>query len=66
MLFTTKKFGGTDTAQNETLFTTANGNLGFRGDTEEKCGTSHKGTYINGFYDSEPIMYGETAYAFNR
>ena len=64
MTFSTNRFGGTDTARNETLFTTGNGNLGFRGDTEEKNGTSHKGTYINGFYDSEPIQYGESAYGY--
>ncbi len=64
MTFTTNKFGGGDTARNETLFTVGNGNLGFRGDTEEKSGTFHKGTYINGFYDSEPIQYGETAYGY--
>ena len=64
MRFTTNRFGGNDTARNETLFTTGNGNLGFRGDTEEKNGTCHKGTYINGFYDSEPIQYGETAYGY--
>ena len=51
-------------ARNETLFTTANGYLGFRGDFEEKEGTYHKGTYINGLYDSEPIRYGETAYGY--
>jgi alpha,alpha-trehalose phosphorylase len=51
-------------ARNETLYTTANGYLGFRGDFEEKEGTYHKGTYINGFYDSEPIVYGENAYGF--
>ena len=64
MTFSTNKFGGNDTARNETLFTTGNGNLGFRGDTEEKAGTFHKGCYINGFYDSEPIQYGETAYGY--
>ncbi len=64
MIFTTDRFGGNDTARNETLFTTGNGNLGFRGDTEEKAGTFHKGCYINGFYDSEPILYGETAYGY--
>ena len=66
MIFTTDRFGGNDTARNETLFTTGNGNLGFRGDTEEKAGTFHKGCYINGFYDSEPIQYGETAYGYAR
>lgn len=51
-------------ARNETLFTVANGTLGLRGDFEEKTGTVHKGTYINGFYDTEPIVYGESAYGF--
>ena len=51
-------------AHNETLFTLANGYLGLRGDFEETQGTYHKGTYINGFYDSEPILYGERAYGF--
>lgn len=51
-------------ARNETLFTVANGRLGFRGDFEEKKGTRHKGTYINGFFDSEPIVYGENAYGY--
>ncbi len=64
MTFSTTKFGGNDTARNETLFTTGNGNLGFRGDTEEKAASCHKGTYINGFYDSEPIEYGETAFGY--
>ncbi len=64
MKFSTERFGHTDTARNETLFTLGNGNLGFRGDTEEKNGTIHKGTYINGFYDSESILYGENAYGY--
>ncbi|OJF75734.1 MAG: beta-phosphoglucomutase [Treponema sp. CETP13] len=64
MKFTTTKFTPTDVIRNETLFTTANGNLGFRGDTEEKAYTYHKGTYINGFYDTEPIQYGEIAYGY--
>ena len=51
-------------SRNETLFTLANGYLGLRGDTEEAQGSFHKGTYINGFYDSEPIIYGETAYGY--
>ncbi len=64
MKFSTDKFGKADTPRNETLFTLGNGNLGFRGDTEEKAGTVHKGTYINGFYDSESILYGENAYGY--
>lgn len=64
MKFTTNKFGKNDVQRNETLFTVGNGNIGFRGDTEEKQGTFHKGTYINGFFDSEGILYGETAYGY--
>ncbi len=62
--FSTKDFGAKSIAKNETLFTVANGYFGLRGDYEEQMGCYHKGTYINGFYDSEPITYGETAYAY--
>lgn len=51
-------------ARNETLFTVANGTLGLRGDFEEREGSVHKGTYINGFFDTEPIAYGESAYGY--
>ena len=64
MKFSTDRYGKSDIPRNETLFTLGNGNLGFRGDTEEKNGTVHKGTYINGFYDSESILYGENAYGY--
>lgn len=50
--------------RNETLFTLANGYLGLRGDFEEEEGSYHKGTYINAFYDSEAITYGETAFGY--
>ncbi|MCR5187562.1 MAG: beta-phosphoglucomutase [Treponema sp.] len=64
MVFSTDKFGKNDIARNESLFTVANGNIGLRGDTEEKEGTFHKGTYINGFFESESILYGEVAYGY--
>lgn len=64
MIFKTDKFGKDSVQRNETLFTLANGNIGMRGDTEEKAGTFHKGTYINGFFDKESILYGETAYGY--
>lgn len=63
-IFETIDFTPKGIARNETLFTTANGHLGFRGDFEEKKGSVHKGTYINGFFDSEPIVYGESAYGY--
>ena len=64
MSFGYTHYDPSQTSHNETLFTLANGYLGLRGDFEEAEGTFHKGTYINGFYDSEPIMYGESAYGF--
>ena len=64
MIFSTDKFGKDSVQRNETLFTLGNGNIGMRGDTEEKAGTFHKGTYINGFFDKESILYGETAYGY--
>jgi alpha,alpha-trehalose phosphorylase len=48
----------------ETLFALGNGNLGLRGDFEEKAPAFHRGTYINGFFEKEPIAYGETAYGY--
>lgn len=64
MKFSTDKFEKNDIPHNETLFTIGNGNLGLRGDTEEKEGSFHKGTYINGFFESETILYGEVAYGY--
>ena len=64
MKFSTNRFTKDAIPHNETLFTIGNGNIGLRGDTEEKNGTYHKGTYINGFFDTEPISYGEVAYGY--
>ncbi len=51
----------------ETLLSLGNGYLGTRGSFEEgaPAGVLHcEGTYLNGVYSSEPIVYGESAYAF--
>lgn len=51
----------------ETLFSTANGYLGVRGSFEEdvaKNVPSVRGIYINGFYESEEIVYGEKLFGF--
>lgn len=56
--------------RDETIFSTGNGYIGFRGNFEEGYqgpeGTSLQGTYLNGFYESEPIQYGEYAYGYAR
>ncbi len=52
---------------NETLFSVANGYLGVRGSFEEgrkKEIPTVRGTYINGFYEREEIVYGEKLHGF--
>ena len=51
-------------AQNETVMSTANGYFGMRGGFYEGEPAFLHGTYINGFYESWPIPYGEKAYGF--
>ena len=51
-------------AQMESLFSTANGYLGMRGVCDEGDPVWQNGTFINGFYESYPIVYGEEAYGF--
>ncbi len=52
----------------ETIFAVANGYIGMRGNAEEGYsgpeGYSLNGTYLNGFYDSTPIQYGEEAFGY--
>jgi alpha,alpha-trehalose phosphorylase len=64
---------GFDTASHflrETLFALGNGYIGLRGTAEEgyagPAGTSLDGSYLNGFYESEPITYPETAFGLAR
>ena len=49
---------------NESLFALANGYLGIRGTLEENSYAYQIGTYINGFYDINPLQYDETAYGY--
>jgi alpha,alpha-trehalose phosphorylase len=51
-------------AQSETTFSTANGYLGMRGGFQEGSPSFLHGTFINGFYETWPIPYGEKAYGF--
>ena len=50
--------------QNETIFSLGNGYLGIRGAFEEGLPVYQSGTFINGFYESWPITYGEEAFGF--
>jgi alpha,alpha-trehalose phosphorylase len=48
--------------QGETMFALSNGFLGMRGCFEEGGPIGQNGTFINGFYETWPIVYPETAY----
>ncbi|AQY52382.1 hypothetical protein UE46_16085 [Listeria weihenstephanensis] len=54
--------------RSETIFTVGNGYIGIRGCTEETMPELENhtlpGTYINGFYETAPIIYGEAAYGY--
>ena len=70
-LFPTQPWGMTATryvheflAQAETIYALANGYLGLRGDFEEGTPVSKPGVFLNGFYETWPIVYGEAAYGF--
>lgn len=50
--------------ETETLFSLANGYIGIRGTLEEGQPVFHNGTFVNGFYEAWPIVYGEEAHGF--
>ncbi|MFA7535978.1 MAG: glycosyl hydrolase family 65 protein [Desulfuromonadales bacterium] len=51
-------------AQTETIFSIGNGYLGMRGNFDEGKPSFQSGTFINGFHETWPIIYGEEAYGF--
>ena len=55
-----------DRASAESIFALANGHLGLRGNVEEIGGVAIRGTYVNGFHESAPIVYGEGAHGYAR
>jgi len=59
-----KRFAPEFIGQTETLFALANGYLGIRGAFEEGRPVVQSGTFVNGFHETWPIPYGETAFGF--
>lgn len=63
-------FDAESNLQDETIFALGNGYIGIRGNFEEgyngPSGTSVEGTYLNGFYETEPIFYGEDGHGYAR
>jgi len=58
----TKAFRPEFVAQSETAMALGNGFLGIRGSHEENRPAAEPGTYLNGFYELRPLVYGEEAY----
>ncbi|MCK9276440.1 MAG: HAD-IA family hydrolase [Syntrophales bacterium] len=59
-----KRFSPRYLEQSETIFTLANGYMGIRGAFEEGRPAFQNGVFINGFHETTPIVYPETAYGF--
>ncbi len=59
-----RRFAPQFMAQMESIFAIGNGYLGMRGTFEEGVPVDQEGTFVNGFYESWPIVYGEEAYGF--
>lgn len=62
-----KNFNLEGSKKNETIFSIGNGYIGMRGNFEEGLKDKKytvEGTYLNGFYETHEIKYGEKAYAF--
>ena len=53
--------------ENESVFALANGFIGLRGNLEEGSAAGAEtiqGSFLNGVFDTEPIVYGEKAYGY--
>ena len=48
----------------ETIFALSNGYFGIRGTPDEMVPVDEEGTFVNGFYESWPIVYPEAAFGF--
>ena len=64
---TEEGFSPRDLRENESAFALANGFIGLRGNLEEGAAAGAEtiqGSFLNGVFDSEPIVYGEKAYGY--
>lgn len=61
-----KSFRPEFVAQMESVLALGNGYIGMRGTPEEGGPSLQNGTFVNGFYESWPIIYAEEAYGFAR
>src|SRR5690554_158077 len=63
------RYDASENARIESLFALGNGYIGVRGTLDEGApagARSVPGSYLNGFFEREPIAYPETAYGLAR
>ena len=63
-ILTLEDIGNRSVQNIETLFAQANGALGVRASLPIKAKASTPGTFLNAFYESHDIVYGENAYGY--
>ena len=66
---TEQGFSAENLRENESVFALANGFIGMRGNLEEGAASGAEtiqGSFLNGVFDTEPIIYGEKAYGYAR
>src|SRR5829696_2066253 len=51
-------------AQTESIFALSNGHIGLRANLEEGEPHSLPGTYLNGFYETHPLLHSEPGYGY--
>ncbi len=51
-------------AQTESVFALGNGHIGLRGNLDEGEPHGLPGTYLNGYYESRPLPYGEVGFGY--
>src|SRR5919112_3862809 len=51
-------------AQTESIFALSNGHIGLRANLEEGEPHGLPGTYLNGFYETHPLLYSEPGYGY--
>ena len=59
-----RRFSAVELGESETLFAVANGYMGMRGTHDEGLPSHDPAFFVNGFHETWPIPYGESAFGF--
>ncbi len=59
-----RHFSGEGLGEAETMFAVANGYMGMRGTHDESAPSHDPAYFVNGFHETWPIPYGESAFGF--